>query len=181
MARGGARPNSGPKARAVGDKVREGTYRKDRDGPAEGVRPADGVRPRMPAGLSSRARTAWRVLLADLESSAWLDSADAPLYEAFAVNLARAREARVAVERYGTLVEGSGGRLVANPALKVEREAMREVRMLSAELAIGMSARARLGMAVARGARSGHTPPPAEGAGDAPLELGPSPRLRAVK
>ncbi len=67
MARGGARPNSGPKSRPVDEKVREGTYRKDRDGPAEGVRPADGVRPKMPAGLSPRARTAWKILLDDLE------------------------------------------------------------------------------------------------------------------
>lgn len=180
MARGGARPNSGPKARPVADKVREGTYRPHRDGPAEGVRPPDGVRPRMPAGLSTRARTAWRILLDDLEGSSLLDSADAPLYEAFAVNLARAREARVAVEKYGTLVEGAGGRLVGNPAIKIEREAMREVRMLSAELAIGMSARARLGMAVARGARSGSSPAPSEGA-EQHGGLGPSPRLRAVK
>lgn len=180
MARGGARPNSGPKAKPVHEKVREGTYRKHRDGPAESVRPADGVRPRMPAGMSARARTAWKILLDDLERSSLLDSADAPLYEAFAVNLARAREARVAVERYGTLVEGAGGRLVGNPAIKIEREAMREVRMLSAELAIGMSARARLGMAVARGAASGMTPAPAEGA-EQHGGLGPSPRLSVVR
>lgn len=182
MARGGRRPGSGPKAKARTEKVREGTYRKDRDGPVETVRPPDGKRPPMPAGLPPRARTTWRSLLDDLERDALLDSADAPLYEAFAVNLARAREARAAVTRHGLLVAKSNGDLVRNPAVQVEREALREVRMLAEQLAIGMSARARLGMAIARGAGASSSPP-ADGpssSSTAPAGIGPSPRLALV-
>lgn len=176
MPRGGARVGSGPKAKPVGDKVREGTYRKDRDGPAEGIRPADNKRPKMPAGLSPRARSAWKVLLDGLEADALLDSADGPLYEAFAVNIGRAREARAAVTKHGLMVTNARGELVTNPAVRVEREALREVRMLAEQLAIGMSARARLGMAVARGARA----PAPEGEDGLDTELGPSPRRLAV-
>lgn len=177
VAKGGRRPGSGRKARPPQEKIREGTYRPDRDGPEETLRPPDLTRPRMPVGMSSSAKTAWKTLLDDLEASALLDSTDAPLYEAFAINLARAREARRAVKTHGLLVTGSGGQLAANPAVRLEREAMREVRMLADQLAIGMSARARLGMAVARGARAKTPetgePPRADG-------IGPSPRLTAL-
>lgn len=127
-------------------------------------------------------QTAWKTLLDDLEASALLDSADAPLYEAFAVAHGRAREARGLIARHGLLVYGASvGQLVANPMIRVEREALAQVRMLAFELAIGMRARASLGMAVARGANRGV-------AGDDPsvevaaaVGIGPSPRLTAVR
>lgn len=177
MPKGGARPGTGPKPAPVEQKLREGTYRPDRDGPAEGVRPPDNVRPKMPVGLSARAKRAWHVVLDDLEASALLDSADAPLYEAFAVNLARAREARVQVERHGVLVRNRFEELVRNPAIAVERDALREVRMLAESLAIGMSARARLGMSIARGTRTAGDRPAAE---TDPTGIGPSPRSLSV-
>lgn len=178
MPRGGARRGTGPKPRALDEKLRDGSYRPDRDGPAEGVRPPDNVKPTMPAGLSARAKTAWRIVVDDLAGSALLDSADAPLYEAFAVNLARAREARVAVNRHGILVSKANGELTRNPAIQVEREALREVRMLSELLAIGMSARARLGMAVARGQRADDPARPP--AADDPAGIGKSPRMKVL-
>lgn len=175
MPRGGRRPNTGPKAKPTDEKRREGGYRRDRHGAGE--RPPDGKRPRPPAGLDERARTVWKSLLDGLEADAMIDSSDAPLYEAFAVNLARARQARAAVTKHGLVTTNERGQLAANPAVRLEREALREVRMLAEVLAIGPSARARLGMAVARGARDA---PPAAGA-EPTGELGPSPRLRAVK
>lgn len=180
MARGGARANSGPKGKPTEDHVREGTYRRDKHGPKGGVRPADGKRPRQPAGLSVSAKNAWKALLDDLQASALLDSADAPLYEAFAVNIGRAREARRLIAKHGMLVPGAReGQLVANPMLRVEREALAQARMLAAELAIGMRARASLGIAIVRGAnlRGGSEDTPAADK----TGIGPSPRLTALR
>lgn len=134
----------------------------------------------MPTGLSASMKTAWNTLLADLEASALLDSADAPLYEAFAVAHGRAREARRLISKHGLLVGGArADQLVANPMIRVEREALAQVRMLAVELAIGMRARASLGLAVARGA--GKKPAEPDD-GDSPtlVGIGPSPRLTAV-
>lgn len=183
MARGGARVGSGPKAKPTAEKEREGTFRRDRDLPDGVIRPpADGKRPPAPDGLAVSMVKAWDALLDDLESSSLLDSADAPLYEAFAVAFGRARDARELVTKHGMLVEGPReGSLVANPMLRIERESLQQVRMLSEQLAIGMSARAKLGLAVVRGARrqSGD-----EDGSEAPLSrpsaIGPSPRLTAV-
>lgn len=174
------RPTAGRKAKPTADHVREGTFRRDRHGPEQGVRPADGLRPRMPHGMSAAMKVAWKTLLDDLGRSELLDSADAPLYEAFAVAHGRAREARALVAKHGMLVDGAReGQLVANPMIRVEREALAQVRMLAVELAIGMRARASLGIAVARGA-GGKRKPAAGEDRQAPGVLGPSPRLRAV-
>jgi P27 family predicted phage terminase small subunit len=127
-------------------------------------------------------KAAWTALLDDLESAALLDSADAPLYEAFAVAVGRAREARALVAKHGMLVPGAReGQLVANPMIRVERESLQQVRMLAEQLAIGMSARARLGLAVVRGARRAPADPDAP-SGPEPARdgIGPSPRLHAV-
>lgn len=177
MARGGARPGGGAKAKPLQDHIREGTHRKDRHGPAEGIRPANGKRPKMPPALSASMKTAWNALLDDLEASALLDSADAPLYEAFAVTYGRVREARRLVTKHGMLIPGAReGTLVANPMIRVERESVTQLRYLAEQLAIGMRARASLGLAVARGARgaaAGEQPDAPAGPGG----IGPSPRL----
>lgn len=179
MPRGGRRPNTGPKARPSEQLKREGGRPKGRSEAVE--RPPDGKRPRPPAGLGRRALAVWKALLDGLEADALIDSNDAPLYEAFAVNLARARQARTEVEKWGVTMARQNGDRVKNPAVQIEREALREVRMLGELLAIGPSARARLGMAVARGAREGHVAEPAAGAELPVGEIGPSPRLSVVK
>lgn len=179
---GSPRPTAGRKPKPTAEHVREGTFRRDRHGPEEGVRPADGRQPRMPAGFSPAMKVAWKTLLDDLDSSALLDSADAPLYEAFAVAHGRAREARALIRVHGLLVDGARvGQLVANPMIRVEREALAQVRMLAVELAMGMRARASLGMAVARGAVRGKPGDnPAESPAPTSGKIGLSPRLPAV-
>lgn len=180
MPRGGARSRSGPVPKPASEKIREGTHKK-RDGPPEGVRPANGKRPPMPTGLSATAKTAWKNLVDDLQASALLDSADAALYEAFAVQFSRAREARRLIDRHGMLVPGAReGQLVANPMIRVEREALKAVQSLAAELAIGMGTRARLGLALARGGGAVRTGDEANAPNDAGADIGPSPRLQLV-
>lgn len=183
MGVGGARVGAGRKAKPREEHEREGTLVPSRHG-EKPVRPADGKRPKLPSRLSVSAKAAWKALLDDLEADALLDSADAPLYEAFAVNFGRAVEAGQLIKKHGMLVEGAReGQLVANPMLRVEKDALQQVRMLSVELAIGMRTRASLGMAIARGARRGEPTPPAgeePEALDTP-DLGTSPRLTAVR
>lgn len=175
MARGGARPGGGAPAKPLVEHHREGTYRRDRHGDPAGVRPADGKRPKMPQGLTPSMKTAWKTLLDDLEASALLDSADSPLYEAFAVAHGRAREARRLIGKHGMLVETTKGTLAANPMLKIEREALTQLRYLADQLAIGMRARASLGLALARGSRGAGGDEPDAAA--TPGGIGPSPRL----
>lgn len=138
------------------------------------------MRPEPPDGMPQSALGPWHALLDDLERVALLDSADAPLYEAFATAVARAREARDAIEEHGLVVEGTRGTLVANPAVRVEMQALTLIRTMADQLAIGPRARASLGIALARGvARAPKEGEEAQVAGT-PGAIGPSPRLKAV-
>lgn len=176
------RPGAGRKPKPLDDHIAEGTYRADRHGPeTPAIRKASGKRPPMPAGLNSREKTAWKRLLDGLEFEGLLDHADAPLYEVFAVQWARVKEARAAVHKHGTLVAKANGELVANPAIRIERDATDRVRQLADQLAIGLHTRSSLNLAVARGERGDarRLEAPDDPAGADPI--GPSPRLRAVK
>jgi P27 family predicted phage terminase small subunit len=180
MANGGRRPRAGRKPKPVSEHVRDGTFRPDRHGSQEpAIREADGRRPPMPQGFSAREKTAWKRLLDGLAAESLLDHADAPLYEAFAVQWARMKEARAAVHKHGLLLTNAQGVLVANPAVRMERDAVDRVRQLADQLAIGLHTRSSLSLAVARGrAVEADGAAPASAAG-AEL-IGPSPRLRAV-
>lgn len=155
----------------IADHLAEGTYRPDRHGDVAGPFRATSGRPPMPRGLSEREKTAWRTITADLERHGILFRLDAPLIEAAAVQWARAREARALVRRHGLLVVGARGGLVANPAVRMERDAWRLLVRLAGELGLSSTARARLGIA------AGELPPVPDG----PEPIGPSPRLRAIE
>jgi P27 family predicted phage terminase small subunit len=175
------RTGSGRKPKALEDHIAEGTYRPERHGPTESViRKADGKRPPLPPGFNLLEKRAWKRLLDGLEAESLLDHADAPLYEVFVVQWARVREARAEVHKHGTLVTGPTGGLVANPAIKIERDASDRVRQLADQLAIGIHTRASLNLSIARGRRGDRTE---EGdvAPKAADSIGPSPRLRSVK
>jgi P27 family predicted phage terminase small subunit len=83
------------------------------------------------------------------ECEAVLDAADAPMVEAAAVMLVRARVAGADVEKRGMLVTGRFDTLVENPSVKQERDVWASFRSFAEQLGIGPSARARLaGLAV---------------------------------
>ena len=177
---GGRRPGAGRKPKALADHIAEGTYRPDRHGPSEPViRKADGRRPPLPPGFNLLEKRAWKRLLDGLEAEALLDHADAPLYEIFVVQWARVREARAEVHKLGTLVTAPSGALVANPAIKIERDAADRVRQLADQLAIGIHTRASLNLSIARGRRGDS--PEGDIAPESADPIGPSPRLKAVK
>jgi len=103
----------------------------------------------------------------DLTSADAIDRADAGVLEAAAVAWARAREARVHVNREG-LVEGSSQGRVENRYLAIERASWKEFRALAESLPLSPWGRARLGM---------KTQAPAD---QVEREIGLPPRLRVV-
>lgn len=180
MAGGGRRTGAGRKPKDLDEHIAEGTYRRGRHGPTErAIRKGDGRRPPLPAGFNSREKTAWKTLLDGLEAEGLLDHADAPLYEAFAVQWARLREARADVHKRGLVVENERGQVVANPAVRIERDAIDRVRQLADQLAIGIQTRASLNLAVARGERSRGERPAKDAKRDEPADrIGLSPRAQ---
>lgn len=105
----------------------------------------------MPAGLSKRAQTAWKAIVADLEAGGILDFADWPIVEAAAVAIGRAREARAMVNKEGLVIPGQKGNRTRHPALGIELEAWKEVRQLADHIGLSPAGRERLGMAGVKG------------------------------
>jgi P27 family predicted phage terminase small subunit len=99
-----------------------------------------------PTGLTQMQKTAWRTIVADLETGGILDHADAGLIEAAAVFWGRAREARATVNKEGLIARSVRG-YTAHPLLAVERESWAQFRMIAEQLGLGPVARARLGLA----------------------------------
>jgi P27 family predicted phage terminase small subunit len=124
----------------------------------------------MPTDLSTEAKAAWRLLVRSLREDGALHSTDGPLLEAAAVCLGRLREARGLLAREGLTVRGDRGSVV-HPALRIELGAIAQLRALLAELGLGPSARARLGLVELRRDSAER---------ELDEEIGPSPRLRAV-
>lgn len=182
MARGGARTGAGRKPKPVSQHVEDGTFRRDRHGKPEEspqiTSATRGLKWRMPAGLSPRQRTAWKTIVRDLEVSSLLDRADAGMIEAAAVAWGLAGDARAALVKHGLLVPGQrDGSLVANPAVKIQRDAWAQFRGVASELGLSLAARSRLGLTIARGSsQSGSS-------GDDPggEEIGESPRARVLR
>lgn len=103
----------------------------------------------MPSGLSPEIQKAWRLLVSRLGS---IDPADAELVEAAATMLARAREARAELSRQASAHRRGARELphlmsetvrgqTANVLLTVERESIKEYRLLSELLARRIAAR----------------------------------------
>jgi P27 family predicted phage terminase small subunit len=134
---------------------------------------------RMPGGLSARQKTAWKTIVRDLEASALLDRADAGMIEAAAVAWGLAGDARAAAKGRVLVPGQREGTQVANPAIKIQRDAWAQFRAIAAELGLSLAARGRLGLTLARGAH--HERPP-DRSGDEQLdELGESPRAQILR
>ena len=125
----------------------------------------------MPAALSPEAKAAWRLLVGALREDGALHSTDGALLEAAAVCLGRLREARKLVAREGLTVRGDRGAVV-HPALRIELGAIAQLRGLLAELGLGPSSRARLGLVELRRDSA---------AAELEEQIGPSPRLRGIE
>lgn len=115
-----------------------------------GGRSLDGKVPKPPPGLTSSMQSIWRVVIEDLIDAHIYDRVDVYAVEAFVVALGRAREARTILNRPGKLedrllaptVRGT----MAHPLLTVERESLKEARLMGEMLGLSPSARSRLGL-----------------------------------
>lgn len=75
--------------------------------------------------------------------SAVLAGADVPMVEAAATMIARARMAARSIAQHGVIIETEFGPR-PNPAIRIERDAWAQFRLLAEQIGIGPSARARL-------------------------------------
>lgn len=181
MPRGGPRAGSGRKPKPLAKHLEEGTYRRHRHGKPEEspelTSATKGLHWRMPAGLSARQKTAWKTIVRDLEASALLDRADAGIIEAAAVAWGLAGDARAAAKGRVLVPGQREGTMIANPAIKIQRDAWAQFRSIAAELGLSLAARSRLGLSLARGGQRRDEPPPDERQD----ELGESPRAQILR
>jgi P27 family predicted phage terminase small subunit len=83
-----------------------------------------------PPHLSAVAAWAWSHLVARLEAAGRLDETDPVVVEAYAVNVAMLREAQVAINRDGVVVENGNGTPMAHPACAVVNAATMRLKSL---------------------------------------------------
>lgn len=82
---------------------------------------------RPPDRLSESARAAWEEIAAGLPPERQV-GVEGPALEAYAVQVARMRDAQARIDTEGLIVPDEKGRPVEHPALRVERAAQDEVR-----------------------------------------------------
>ena len=119
----------------------EGTWRRDRH--ALPVLVGGRTPPEPPEHLSAEERTLF-VEMVEAAGSI-LDRADGLLVEGAVYMLMEARAARAWIARDGLLVTNRLGRVVPNPAVRVELASLGELRLLLDRLGMSPASRARLG------------------------------------
>jgi phage terminase small subunit len=167
-------PGSGRKPLPRETHEQRGTLRNDRHGEKPAVQP-NRERPRIPYGLSPRAQTAWRTIVADLEANGILARSDQWSIELLAVAIGRLREARA---NANTAMRKSDADAI-RVWWKIEREALSQARTLVHQLGLSPSARNSLGMALARAQGAGRAGPDAGAEPKGPTLVRPR-RLQAV-
>ena len=118
-----------------------------------------------PRGLDADVSKAWDQLAGLLAHV--LDESDAPVLEAGATALAMVRQAAAAWSANPVvLVESRLGEMVANPVLRVRRDALVQWRQFAEQLGVGPVARARLGGLGVEGKSPGEVLPGLGAAGE---------------
>jgi P27 family predicted phage terminase small subunit len=100
--------------------------------------------PLPPSKMSTEARRAWRVIVAELPAGL-LTKVDWQVMAVACENWSLWRKAMADVWERGILIEGDRGK-VKNPALQIARDAAQSMRQCWSELGLTPSARARLEM-----------------------------------
>jgi P27 family predicted phage terminase small subunit len=102
---------------------------------------------KLPAGIAK----VWRELAPMLLDAGMLAESDLQTLEALATFIYRARQARAEMEGQPLTVYGVKGGLIANPLLRIERDAWAQAHKLAVEFGMTPSARARLGVTLLTG------------------------------
>ena len=107
--------------------------------------------PLAPAGLGERATAVWDELARMVTDAQMLTVSDLAALEALAVQIARARQAREALEGQPLAVAGAQSQWIVNPLVRVERDAWTLVLKIAREFGMTPSARASLGLTMTQG------------------------------
>jgi P27 family predicted phage terminase small subunit len=102
------------------------------------------ARPDCPRELDRTARTQFGKVCDLLEPLRILTKADGPIVALYSHHYSRWRAAESEVKKFGLLLEGSRGTLVANPALRVSHEAAAAMAKILIEMGMSPSARSRI-------------------------------------
>jgi len=133
-----------PKPSAL--KLIQGTQRKDRSQPNE-PKPAI-ARPKCPAHLSPKAKTAWKSLVAHLEGMGIISQPDGMALEQLCAAYAEWRDLIKDVEKVGYTytATGAGGEplIKANPAVAMASDAQKRIRGLLQEFGLTPSSRTKV-------------------------------------
>lgn len=95
--------------------------------------------------MDAEARSVWEEVVEELDAMGLLRQVDLYVVASFVASFRTFEQAAVLVAKAGPLIKGKDGRLVRNPAVAVQRDAMNMIRLLGREL--GMSPAARTMMA----------------------------------
>jgi len=80
-----------------------------------------------PAHLSPAAQQAWSEITAKMGNGA-VDGIEGPALEAYAVAIARQRDAQQRIDSEGIIIAGDKGNPIPHPALAIEKAASAEIR-----------------------------------------------------
>lgn len=103
-----------------------------------------GSEPKCPTWLSREAKAVWKRTAEQLRQMGLLFEADQDVLVAYVGAVVNYRRATEIVESEGVLVEGRRDGMVTNPAVRVQRDAAQQIRMLASELGLTPSSRTRL-------------------------------------
>lgn len=106
---------------------------------------ADPVGPRPPAPIPDEVAGLWDAVISDLRGRG-LMSSDLEALHALVMSAHRRRQAAALIEEFGLLVVGPSGAWVANPAVKIEREATATCIRIAQDFGLTLASRMRLGL-----------------------------------
>lgn len=124
-------------------KIIEGNPGKRRLAPTVKAPPS---RPTCPDYLAPYAKTVWRRLVPLLDAMGILTRVDRDTMAAYCASVARFKEASEVLNKTGVLVQGQRkGQAVKNPAIQIQRDAIRDIATFSSMFGLSPADRHRLG------------------------------------
>jgi P27 family predicted phage terminase small subunit len=99
---------------------------------------------RMPRGMTDRAKEQWRRLAPDLIAKGVLTAWDVDLFMLYCESWSLWEQARRLVADEGPLIPGAHGNQVTHPAVRIQRDAVEQIRRLGAQFGLSPSDRAGL-------------------------------------
>lgn len=131
-----------------GNRSKEGKPSGERPKPRQGA-------PTPPHWLKGEALAEWGRIVPELDSIGLLSVVDRAALTAYVTGWATFADASKDIEARGTMVEGRDGKLVKNPSVAMQRDAMNLIKMWCSEFGLSPSARAKMILPSEGGGNSG--------------------------